>query len=212
MDWNLFKAFIFDMDGTLVDNCGDHVKAWRQFSMLHGRELTEREILDWMGAKGSFYIEQIVGHPLPADEVARLCAEKEVIYRAIYHPVLPEGLREWLDAAHAHGIPCAVATGGPKENVDFILDALGLRADFPLVVDGTMYARSKPDPECFLKAAERLGVAPRQCLVFEDAVNGVHAAQAAGMDVVAITFTNPRAVLERAGATRVIDSYRDLRV
>ncbi len=206
------KAYIFDMDGTLVDNCAYHVTAWRRFSKAHGNALTKKQILDWMGAQGSFYIEKIFGRVLPSDEVARLCEEKEAIYRKIYKPKLPDGLREWLDYAHARKIPCALATGGPRANVDFILDSLGLRGDFPVIVDGSMYTRSKPDPECFLKAAELMGVEPSLCRVYEDAVNGIGAARAAGMSVVAVTFTNPREALEEAGANRVIDSYRELKI
>ena len=63
------KAYISDMDGTLVDNCAYHVKAWRKFSKKYGHELTEREILDWMGAQGGYYIERIMGRPLPKEEV-----------------------------------------------------------------------------------------------------------------------------------------------
>lgn len=205
------RAYIFDMDGTIVDNCSHHVIAWREFSRKYGNELSERQILDWMGAKGAYYITQIMGRELPPDEVKRLCAEKEEIYRRLYKPVLPEGLRELLDDAHARNIPCALATGGPSENVRFILGSLDLDKDFSCVIDGTMYTRSKPDPECFLKAASCLGVPPGECCVFEDAVNGVMAARAAGMRVVAVTFTNPRAVLESAGADRVIDSYAELK-
>ena len=206
------EAYIFDMDGTLVDNCAAHVKAWQKFAKAHGHPLTKKQILDWMGAKASFYIEQVAGPGLPADEVTRLCEEKEALYRKIYKPALPDGLREWLDYAHARKVPCALATGGSRANVDFILDSLGLRGDFAAIVDGSMYARSKPDPECFLKAAEMMGVEPALCRVYEDAVNGIAAARAAGMEVVAVTFTNPRDVLEAAGAKRVIDSYRDLKI
>jgi len=206
------KAYIFDMDGTLVDNCASHVRSWQKFAKAHGHTLSKRQILDWMGAKGSFYIEKIFGEALPPDVVARLCEEKEAIYRKIYKPKLPDGLREWLDYARARHVPCALATGGPRANVDFILDALNLRDDFSVIVDGTMYTRSKPDPECFLKAAELLNVEPAFCRVYEDAVNGVAAARAAGMRVVAVTFTNPREVLEEAGANHVIDSYRELKI
>ena len=108
------RAYIFDMDGTLVDNCAYHVKAWRKFSKKHGHELTEREILDWMGAQGGYYIERIMGKPLPKEEVDRLCFEKEEIYRKIYKPKLPEGLREWLDYAHARKIKLALVGGDPR--------------------------------------------------------------------------------------------------
>lgn len=207
-----FLAYIFDMDGTLVDNCGYHVKAWRRFSKKYGNELTEKQILDWMGAQGSFYVEKIMGHPLPADELDRLCREKEAIYRRIYRPKMPDGLREWLDYAHARKIKLALATGGPKENVAFILDKLDLRKDFDVIVDATMYTKSKPDPECFLTAAKLLGVEPGDCRVYEDALNGIAAAKAAGMQCHAVTFTNPSDVLAAAGPDRIFDSYRDLAI
>ena len=98
------KAYIFDMDGTLVDNCAYHVKAWRKFSKKHGHELTEREILDWMGAQGGYYIERIMGKPLPKEEVERLCFEKEEIYRKIYKPKkLPSAL-SFFDKVRNHRI------------------------------------------------------------------------------------------------------------
>lgn len=204
------KAYIFDMDGTLVDNCSYHVTAWQRFSRKYGRELTEREILDWMGAQGGYYIERIMGRALPKEEVDRLCFEKEVLYRELYRPVMPPGLREWLDRARAEGIRLALATGGPKENVALVLDTLDLCKDFTVVVDASMYARSKPAPDCFLSAAERLGVEPGTCRVYEDALNGIAAAKAAGMECHAVTFTNPRDVLAAAGPDRVFDSYEEL--
>lgn len=205
------KAFIFDMDGTLVDNCGYHVLAWREFSRKYGNELTEKQILDWMGAQGAYYIEQIMGRKLPAEEVDRLCREKEVLYRQICRPEMPAGLREWLDLAHAQGIRLAVATGGPPENVAFILDALDLRKDFEIIVDSSMYTRSKPAPDCFLVAARRLGVEPSECRVYEDALNGIRAAKAAGMQCHVVTFTNPRETLAAAGPDLIFDSYRELK-
>ena len=206
------KAYIFDMDGVLVDNCGYHVIAWQAFSKRYGREFTKQEILDWMGASNRVYMERLLGRPVAEDELVRLENEKEALYREIYAPHLkmPDGLRAFLDAAHAKGIPCGVATGAPPQNVDFIFDGLGLRNDFQCVVDPNHYARCKPAPDCFLAAAAALGVPPADCMVFEDAVGGIQAAHAAGMHVTAIPTTNPRAVLETAGADRIIGSFSEL--
>lgn len=204
------KAYIFDMDGTIVDNCAYHVKAWREFSRKYGNELTERQILDWMGAQGAFYLEQIFGRMPPKEEVDRLCSEKEEIYRRLYRPSMPAGLREWLDRAHSEGIRVALATGGPGENVAYILDSLDLRRDFEAIVDATMYTRSKPAPDCFLAAADMLGVKACECRVYEDAFKGIEAAKAAGMECHAVTFTNTRRALEAASPDLVFDSYLEL--
>ena len=206
------KAYIFDMDGVLANNCSYHVQAWREFSRRHGKELTEEQILAWMGAANRVYMERLLGRPVDDDELAALENEKESLYRELYAPhlQLPEGLRAFLDRAHADGIPCGVATGAPQQNIDFLLDGLDLRHDFRCVVDPTQYTRSKPAPDCFLRAAALLGVAPANCTVFEDAVGGIQAAHAAGMRAVAITATIPRSALQSAGADRIIDSFAEL--
>lgn len=206
------KAYIFDMDGTLVNNCRYHIIAWQEFSRRYGHELTAREIIDWMGAPNTYYCEQIFGRPLSTDELARLGEEKERIYRELFAPHLrlPDGLRAFLDRAHDKGIQCAVATGGPKENVDFVLDGLAIRKDFKVVIDASCYTHGKPAPDCFLVAASRLGVSAERCTVFEDAVAGIRAAKTAGMRVIAVTFTNPRTTLLAEAPDRIIDSYTEL--
>ena len=206
------QAYIFDMDGVLADNCRYHVLAWRVFSKKHGFGLTDEQVLEWMGAANRVYMERLLGRPVADDELAALEDEKENLYRELYAPHLriPDGLRAFLDRAHAADISCGVATGAPQQNIDFILDGLNLSRDFRCVVDPTQYSRSKPAPDCYLRAAALLGVAPSNCTVFEDAVAGIHAAHAAGMRVVAITTTNPRATLLSAGADLIIDSFTEL--
>ena len=206
------QAYIFDMDGVLVNNCRYHVLAWRVFSKKHGFELTDEQVLEWMGAANRVYMQRLLGRPVSDDELVALENEKESLYRELYapHRRIPDGLRALLDRAHADGIPCGVATGAPEQNITFILDGLDLRRDFRCVVDPTQYSRSKPAPDCYLRAAALLGVAPAGCTVFEDAVAGIQSAHAAGMRVVAITTTNPRATLQSAGADRIIDSFAEL--
>ena len=206
------RGYIFDMDGTLVDNVQYHVKAWKAFSRKYGNELSEDKIVGWMGMTNRIYQERILGRPVGDEESLRMSEEKESMYRELFaaHMRLPDGLRALLDRARDAGIVCAVATGAPASNVNFIMDGLSLRDDFKAMVDETKYTKCKPDPECFLTAAKMLGCDPADCVVFEDAVPGVMAGKSAGMKVVCVTFTRPREVLADAGADMVVDSYLEL--
>ena len=209
---SMFKAYIFDMDGTLIDNCAWHVLAWREFAHRHGRDLSERQILDWMGATSSYYMNRIFEREVPADECAELTREKEELYRAMYAPhlALADGLKEILDDARRRGIQLAIATGGSLDNVDFILDGLSLRPMFDVIVDASQYERGKPAPDCYLKAAARMGLNPAECLVFEDAVAGVRSGKAAGMRVAAVTATIARDILAAEKPDYLVDSFREL--
>ena len=203
------KAYIFDMDGTLVDNCAWHVKAWRAFAVRHGRAITERQVLEWMGAPSAYYMNRIFDRDVPKEECAALTREKESLYRELYAPhlKLPDGLGELLGNARRQGVKLAIATGGSIDNVDFVLDGLGIRDLFDVVVDASQYEHGKPAPDCYLIAAARLGLDPSECLVFEDAVGGVRAAKSAGMRVAAITTTMPREVLEAERPDILFDSF-----
>ena len=206
------KAYIFDMDGTMIDNVPYHVQAWKEFSRKYGNELSERDIVGWMGMTNRAYQERILGRPVEDKESRRMSEEKEVIYRELYRPHMKPapGLVELLDRAQAKGVRLAVASGAPKGNINFILDGLDLRRYFPVLVDDSVYSRGKPDPECFLTAAKMLGVEPRDCTVFEDAVKGVQAGKAAGMEVVAMTLYTPAEELLAAGADRAIASFAEM--
>ena len=190
-------ALIFDMDGVLAETIPAHIEAWHDFSRSMGHELTTKEIVDWMGADNRYYLERIMGRPVTDGEVAFCVERKEGLYRERMRPYLkmPAGLRSLLDEAKAKGVMLAVATGAPPDNVKFILEGLHLEDDFRIVVDSTQYERCKPAPDCYLAAARLLGVEPSGCIVFEDAVGGIRAAKAAGMRVVAIEGTFPRATL-----------------
>jgi len=203
------NGFIFDMDGTLVDNGRYHVLAWQEFARRYGKTVSDQDILDWMGMTGDIYNERILGRTFSPEEHAALGEEKESLYRAIYRPhmKLPDGLQGFLEDIRRDGGRCALATGGPRANADFVLDGLGIRDCFSAVVSAGMYRKSKPDPECFLMAASMIGVDPRECVVFEDGIPGIRAGKAAGMQVVAVTFTHPRERLVAAGADFVIDGY-----
>ena len=206
------RAYLFDMDGVLVDNCRYHVLAWLEFAKRHGGRLTEAQVIEWMGAPGRDYVMRILGGQMSAEELEDLSEEKEAIYRRMYRPHLEprKGLTELLRKAGREGIPCAVVTGGSRANVDFILDGLAIRGRFDCIVDSSQYSRGKPAPDCYLQAAAKLGVDPCDCVVFEDAVNGIEAGLSAGMRVVALTGTNGRETLAAAGPDMIVDSFDGL--
>ncbi len=206
------RAYLFDVDGVLADNIRYHVQGWAELARRHGGKMTEAEAIALMGAPGSVYINRMFGGAVSPERLAELMAEMSGIYRGLARPHLAarEGQIEFLEGASAAGIPCAVVSGGPRVNVDFVLDGLGIRKYFACVVDAAQCARGKPSPECYLLAASRLGVEPRDCVVFEDAVNGIKAGAAAGMRVVAFTGTHERSELEAAGPDRIVSSFCEL--
>ena len=205
-------AYLFDMDGVLVDNCRFHVQGWVELARRHGGSMTESEAVALMGAPGRVYIERILGGPVPPDRLAALMVEMSEIYQNLCRAHLEEreGAIDFLKAVTAAGIPCALVTGGPMTNVDFVLDGLKIREHFACIVDVSQYERGKPAPDCYLLAAEKLGVEPRVCIVFEDAINGIRAARAAGMRVVAFTGTHDLKDLERSGPDRIVSSFCEL--
>lgn len=205
----MIKAYIFDMDGTLVDNCAWHVKSWREFAHRHGRDISEKQVLEWMGAPSAFYMERIFEREIPPDECTALTQEKESLYRELYAPYmrLPDGLETLLRNATGSGIALAIATGGSIDNINFVLDGLNLRNLFSVIIDASMYKHGKPAPDCYIMAAKSLGVSPRECLVFEDAVSGIRSAKAAGMQVAAITATMPRETLAAERPDYLFDSF-----
>lgn len=204
-------AFLFDLDGVIVDNMAFHERAWRRFFSERGVDMDHDEFFrQTSGMPTRDVLAHFFKRPVPADEAARCAAFKEGLYRELYRPHArpAAGLPEFLAQAEAAGVALGVGTGSLPENVDFILDGLGLRKHFPAVVGGGEVSRGKPDPETFLLLARRLGVAPADCVVFEDALLGERAARAAGMGLVAVTTSH--AAAEFSGPDLCITDFRGL--
>ena len=121
------------------------------------------------------------------------------------------GAGAFVAALAREGVPRAVATSASRRDLERILDALGLRRHFDVAVTADDVRRGKPHPEVYLKAAEGLGVEPHACLVFEDAVVGVHAARAAGMRVIGVTTAHTADELVGAGAERTVPHFETVR-
>ncbi|MDL2353677.1 MAG: HAD family phosphatase [Pseudomonadota bacterium] len=204
------SAFIFDMDGTIVDNMAFHTQSWIAFFEQRGMAIDADEFFrTTAGRQGKEIIRAHMGEQLDDAAVLALNHEKESVYRALYapHRKTVAGFDALIARAKADGVALAVATAAPNANIDFTLDGLDLRRHFDAVVGAGDVARGKPDPDGFLLAAERCGVAPDRCIVFEDAPLGVEAARRAGMRCVVLTTTLPAEAF--AGFDNVIQIARD---
>ena len=182
-------AVIFDLDGVVVDNMGYHRKAWEFFLKKHAPHI-DLELFSRHFGKSNRELMAMVFEREVSEKEGRIRGEeKEAIYRRIYEPyILPlPGLIPLLKSLRGEGIRTAIASAAPKINVDFVLDKIGCRKYFDLVLDVSRSLKGKPDPGIYLAAARMLGVPPDRCLVFEDSLPGVQAAGAAGMTVIGVT-------------------------
>ena len=185
-------AFVFDMDGTLVDNMKYHTEAWQRLLAEHGVEMDANEFLIRPAGMINRQIMPMLFPGIPEDEGEALSEQKERLYRELFleHRAAVSGAEKFLSESKRLGIKLAVATAAPTGNVEFILDGLDLRRYFDAVTTAADIKNGKPDPEIFLRSAEKLNVEPRHCLVFEDALGGFEAARRAGMKAVGITTVN----------------------
>jgi HAD superfamily hydrolase (TIGR01509 family) len=180
---------VFDLDGTMVDNMALHVEAFAIFAQRHGLPpLTTADRVRLDGKRNSEIFPILFGRAMDEPEWRAYEDEKESLYREISVGRLQplRGLPRLLDAIAARGIPVALATSAPAENVTHTLEEIGLPHPLDIIVRGDQVPRGKPAPDVFLAAAGRLGVRPDRCLAFEDAPMGVAAAKAAGMTCVAL--------------------------
>lgn len=198
-------ALVFDMDGVIVDSNPMHRLAWERFNRRYGIETDETMHRRMYGRHNYDIVRDFFGPELSTEEVAARGAGKEQLYRELIaervEEMLVPGVRAFLDR-HA-GAPMAVATNAEPANLEFILDRTGLRQYFRVAIDGSSVSRPKPDPEIYLEAARRLGVDPRNCIIFEDSHSGVEAARAAGARTVGVRTTHR----DLPGVELAIDSF-----
>jgi len=186
------RAFIFDMDGTLVDNMRFHTEAWRTLIEENGYEFNERKFLvETAGQTNREIIPSVFG-AVSNERLSELALRKEELYREVYihHRKPVEGLVDFLETSHGLGIKLAVSTAASPPNMAFILDGLDLRKYFGAITTAADVKRGKPDPEIFLLSAKHVGVEPKKSIVFEDAFFGFEAAKRAGMKAIGITTVN----------------------
>ncbi len=197
-----FGAYIFDCDGTLADTMPLHYKAWG--AVLHEHQCDFPEALFYeLGGMPTERIVEVLndrhGYSMPPAETAR---QKEELFLAMLAEIKPIEPVVAIVREMSGRLPMAVASGGHRYVVTRTLDALGLLDRFEAIVCSEDYARGKPFPDPFLMAAQRLGIEPARCLVFEDTRIGEEAARAAGMASVLVPPSDRVQALHRAAPTR----------
>ena len=209
------KAALFDLDGTLVDNTLAHMRAFEIFCARYGVTGWKEKLSQAFGMGNDDIMRLIMPAELIRERgLASLAEEKEAIYREIYAPEIRpvKGLVPLLESLRAAGVRCAVGSSGCRANVDFVREKCRIGEFFDARISGDRVTRCKPDPEIYLTAAAALGMAPADCVVFEDAKAGIESARRAGVGrVVALATTLPREVLERETDADVIgETFADL--
>lgn len=188
---NKFEAYLFDLNGTIIDDMHFHARAW--FDILTNdlnAKITYEETVLQMYGKNQELLERVFGKGyFTPEQMDEFSIEKERRYQAAFKPHLKliDGLDIFLEQAYQAGIKMAIGSAAIPFNIDFILDNLDLRKYFQVVVSSDDVTLSKPHPETFTKGADILGVKYSKCLVFEDAPKGVEAAKNAGMQALALT-------------------------
>lgn len=208
---SLHTAAIFDLDGVIIDSGPLHMEAWKMVLEDSGIYFDDQQFRAMYGMRDSEVIPRLIG--IMGDEkIERLQKQKEETYqKLILHYARPtRGLREFIAHLKARKIPRAVASSAPQIVVEHMLETVGLKEEMQIIVTGAQPMRSKPAPDIFLMAAYRLGIEPKQCVVFEDAVSGVEAARSAGATVVALTTSFSKGELSHADL--VITDFHDERV
>ncbi len=204
---------IFDWDGVVVDSSALHELSWEELAKERSLPFPPGSFKKTFGQVNSHIIPNILKWVSDPDEVDELSRRKEFIYRALCTknglPMI-RGVREFLQDLKTFHIPCAIGSSTPLVNLKFALDSLDLWEYFAAIVSAGDVENGKPAPDVFLKAAERLGMEPESCAVFEDSVHGIEAAKAAGMKIAAVASTHERPFLEEKNVDMIVDDFAGL--
>jgi beta-phosphoglucomutase len=204
-------AFIFDMDGVIIDSNPFHKVALHQFCEKYGYHLTEEQLRNKIyGRTNKQWITNLFERELSPEELHLFAEEKEGLFRDLYQHDIKAlaGLDQFLEKMNGQKLARAIGTSAPRSNVDFVMAKTNLSRYFPTILDDSFVEHGKPNPEIYLKCAAALGYQPNRCVVFEDSISGVTAGRAAGAKVVGVATTHTHK--ELAETDYIIDDFTDL--
>lgn len=208
------EAVIFDLDGVIVSTDRYHYLGWKRLADEIGVpfDRERNELCRGVDRMASLRIVLGPDHKYSESEMKVLADRKNEYYKELAMQISPAdllpGVLALLDGLEAHGVKCAV--GSASKNAEAVIERLGIRSRFRTIVTGHDFTRGKPAPDVFLTAASRMGVAPANCVVFEDAAAGVEAAHAGGMKAVGVGRPDLLAAAERVVASLAEITYADL--
>lgn len=186
---NQLKAFLFDLNGTMIDDMQYHITAWYRILNELGAGISMEKMKEECYGKNNELLERTF--PGRFSEIEKNCmsVEKEKQYQQEYRPQLKliAGLDDFLKRAKEKKVTMAIGSAAIRFNIDFVLDGLNIRTYFAAVVSADDVQDSKPHPQTWLQCAAQLNLLPQNCIVFEDSPKGVEAAAIAGMSSVVIT-------------------------
>jgi len=208
------KAFLFDLNGTMIDDMEYHNKAW--YTILNddlNGNISYADVKLQMYGKNDELLQRVFGKGyFTQQQMDEISIKKEKIYQKDYLQDLRliDGLAELLNRAKSISLPMAIGSAAIPFNIDFVLDGLNIRDYIRATVSANDVAESKPHPETFLKCAEFLNVKPEDCLVFEDAPKGVEAALNAGMKCIVLSTAHQAEDFDKyPNVLKVVKDYND---
>ncbi len=212
MPENKTWAVIWDMDGVIADTAPYHFKAWHEVFQQRGVTFTEDDFRRNFGQRNDTIIRNTLGEQMSRSEIEALAAVKEETFRNVLGQNIKPlpGAVKLLKSLSEGGVKIALASSAPIENIRVVAGGLGLYNYFHSIVTGRDVVEGKPSPQCFLLAAQKLGVKPKDCIVIEDAIAGVAAAKRAGMHCIAVTNTHRREKLTEADL--IVDTLEEVTV
>ena len=184
-----YKAFLFDLNGTMINDMSYHIKAWHRILNELGANISVERTKEECYGKNQELLERIFPGRFSQQEKDKISFEKETQYQTEFRPHLQliKGLDDLLKRCEEHKIKMAIGSAAIMFNIDFAIDGLNIRSCFDAIISADDVNHSKPDPETYFKCADKLAIVPEDCLVFEDAPRGAESAMNAGMDCVIIT-------------------------